>query len=273
MAAAGAGAVPATRYLTYRPAPGARLRLFCFHHAGGSAALYRELREELAPDIDVLPVQLPGREGRVDDVLPNRMDALVAELDEQLDTVLAAPYALYGHSMGALIAYELTRHRIGARPRAAAPELLLLGACRAPHLPNDLAESYQLPDDELADALAAIGGLSPAVLAYPKWLRAAVALTRRDLELCASYRPAAAEPLPCPVHVLSGTGDPLATAAQAAEWAAYTRAGLAAHEIPGGHFFPRESPIAFTDRLRLILADALPGAVRAAGPAAGGKRI
>ena len=100
--------------------PAARLRLFCFHHAGGSAALYRELREELAPDIDVLPVQLPGREGRVDDVLPNRMDALVAELDEQLDTVLAAPYALYGHSMGALIAYELTRHRIGARPRAAA---------------------------------------------------------------------------------------------------------------------------------------------------------
>lgn len=247
-----------TPYLTYRPALGARLRLFCLHHAGGSAALYRELRGELAPDgIDVLPVQLPGREGRIKDVLPSRMDVLVAELDEHLDPALAAPYALYGHSMGALIAYELTRHRTATRPRAAAPETLLLGACRAPHLPNELAASYQLPDDELAEALTAIGGLSPALAAYPKWLRAAVALTRRDLELCASYRHSPAEPLPCPVHALSGTEDPLATPAEAAEWAAYTRAPFTAHEIPGGHFFPRESPTAFADRARLILGDAV----------------
>lgn len=140
-------------YLSVRPATDARPRLFCFPHAGGSASVFTVLRNVLADRVNVVPVQLPGRERRLRDPLPMDMAALVADLDTQLDPYLDRPYALYGHSMGALVAHDLAVRR--AQRGASTPRRLLTGACRALHLLGRLRRRARAarPGAARADAL------------------------------------------------------------------------------------------------------------------------
>lgn len=228
--------VSGTAYLTSRPAADDRVRLFCFHHAGGAASAFAGLGRALAGRIDVVCVQLPGREGRVREPLPATMADMVAELDEHLDPYLTGDYACYGHSMGALIAHDLVARR---QARAASlPVRLIAGACRAPQLPAAFAAAYRESDAALVSTMLDIGGLSPLLLGRPEWLRAAVRLTRADLELCASRDTVPGEPLACPIDVFHGVGDPLVSLDQAMAWAERTSVSFAAHRFDGGHFFP-----------------------------------
>jgi surfactin synthase thioesterase subunit len=233
-------------------------RLFCFHHAGGSASAFAALRKTLAAEVDVVPVQLPARERRLRDPLPSDMADLVTELDEQLDPFLRQPYAFYGHSMGALIAYEIIRRR---RERLAGlPVRLLTGGCRAPHLPAAFVSAHSEPDESLLNTMLDIGGVSPYLLEYPEWLRAALSLTRNDLRLCASRTDSGVDPLPIPIDAFYGTDDPLVSADDAAAWQSHTTESFALHAIRGDHFFLlRDSSAVFAARLSEVLAHASGG--------------
>ncbi|WP_330315976.1 thioesterase II family protein [Streptomyces platensis] len=245
---------PGTPYLTSRPTDSARLRLFCFHHSGGSAAAFSALRGVLAPHIEVVTVQLPGRETRLRHPLPPSMADLVAEIDEHLDPFLTGPYAFYGHSMGALVAHDLISRR---QARGALPPVrLIAGACRAPHLPAAFAAQHAESDDHLVRSMLDIGGLSPELLRYPDWLQAAVSLNRGDLRLCASRDTTAVAPLPCPIDVFHGTDDPLVHERDARAWADRSTVSCRVHRFPGGHFFfLRESRAAFADRIAALLRE------------------
>lgn len=236
---ASARATPRTpsRYLAETPAPG-RLRLFCFHHAGGTTTAFASWRERLGPDISVVPIRLPGRESRVREPRVTDLTALTLDLDRELGPLLDEPYALYGHSMGALIAYCLTRHR--AKSGKTLPVRLMVGAYPGPHLSPPTEAVRRLPDPELGQWLVDHGGLSPVLLRYPKWLGSATALLRDDLKLCHSYEHAEGEPLDCPIDVFTGASDPLMTGELAAEWRGHTRAGFQVHVMPGGHLFVLE---------------------------------
>ncbi|MFF1924904.1 thioesterase II family protein [Streptomyces sp. NPDC058221] len=232
--------------------PGARLRLFCFHHAGGAASAFAPWRQALGPDIAVVPVQLPGREGRIREPRHLSMRALVAELNEALGPWLTEPHAFYGHSMGAAVAYALTRDRHSRG--LPLPARLLVGAFPAPHLPTGLEAVGELSDDLLAQWMIDIGGMSPDLLRYPQWLHAAVSLLRADLELCADpWHTRGADPLPCPVEVFTGRADTLVTARDAAAWEQHTEAGCSVHSVPGGHFFIRDESRSFLHLLRRSL--------------------
>lgn len=244
-----------TQYLTTTPAPEARLRLFCFHHAGGSASVFTALRNALAPHIDVLPVQLPGREGRLRESLPGSMADLVAELDEQLDPYLMGGYAFYGHSMGALVAHDLVARR-QARGDVL-PVRLVAGAARAPQLRPVFASAHADSDDELIAKVVSIGGMSAELARYPDWVRPALELTRADLRLCSTRSPAATPPLDCPVDVFHGVADPLISDPEARAWAARSLAKSTFYSFEGGHFFfLRESPTRFAVRLAEVLVPA-----------------
>ena len=225
-----------TPYLPFGPSAGAALRLLCFPHAGGTASVFTRWRGMFGDDVDVLPVQLPGRESRIRDELPKDMTALVDELELHLGDVLNEPFVCYGHSMGALVAYHLAR-RLASRGLPG-PRLLMVGACKAPHLGNRLVAAHDATDAELKQAVLDLGGLSPMLLEYPDWLAAALALVRRDLAVCATQRPDG--PVPGPVLAFHGVDDPLVSQMDMAAWSSYTAAGFALHQVPGGHFFVHE---------------------------------
>ncbi|MFJ7912811.1 thioesterase II family protein [Kitasatospora sp. NPDC096204] len=241
--------------LPRQPDPGdAPLRLICFHHAGGMASSFSTWQQQLGAEVAVVPVQLPGREHRVREARLHDFDRLLDELDEALDPLLDEPHAFYGHSMGGQVAFELTRRR-RARGREL-PERLLLGAAPPPHTPRQEIEPAMRTDEELTNWMAGLGGIPELVRAYPEWLAHAVTLLRDDLRLALSRVDRGQPPVPVPVSVLVGSGDPLIGAALAQEWARHTTADCRVFTLPGGHFFHRDSPAATLALIRSLLAPA-----------------
>jgi surfactin synthase thioesterase subunit len=231
-------------YLTREPDPNARMWLLCLHHAGGAASAFHDWQARLGPDVCVLPVQLPGREARVRESRVRSMRVLVERLDDALDPYLsdraAPPFALYGHSMGALVGFRLAQRRAARGARL--PTRLAVGAHPAPHRAHRLHGVPELPQRQLVDLLREIGGLPPELLRHPEWLDHALALIRDDLRVCAAdardERPQ--QPLPCPIDVFAGRDDPLLPVAEAAAWARHTSAACVVHAVRGGHFFTRD---------------------------------
>jgi surfactin synthase thioesterase subunit len=179
------------------------------------------------------------------------MAILTAELEHHLGPFLRPPYVFYGHSMGGLVAYKLTRLLLASgRP---APELLLVGACAAPHLPPVPPWLVDLPDDELAAWLISMGGMSAMLLNYPDWLQAATALVRDDLRLCRSYQDSDFPLLPCPIQAFAGQQDLMMSAEAVGAWAEHTQAASHLRQVPGGHLFIRDSASTFLPQLASVL--------------------
>jgi surfactin synthase thioesterase subunit len=242
-----------TGYLPADARERAGTRLLCFHHAGGGASAFHGWQERLGPAVAVLPVQLPGRERRVTEPRFTDIDTLVADLDRQLGPLLdEAPYACYGHSMGALVAYRLTLLR-AARGRRL-PDRLMVGAYAPPHLLAPITEALEMTDERLARWLADLGGMSEVILAYPEWVASALSLLRDDLLVCRSHRPRGDGPLACPIDVFAGEADPLLPLEHVSGWARHSTADCQVHTVPGGHFFIQESSSVFLPALASLLS-------------------
>ncbi|MGW3957087.1 thioesterase II family protein [Streptomyces sp. NPDC004752] len=232
-----------TRYLSRkRPddEPGPATRLFCFPYAGGGASAYRRWQRCLdAHDagVRVIPVQLPGREERFTEPRFTDLDALIDDMDAQLDEELSEPHLFYGHSMGALIAYSLARRR--QRRGAALPRALVLSAYRAPHLPAPPIADPDAGDEKLVAGLVALGGIPQTLLERPEFLSALLPVARDDIRLCLGSGAAPAEPLRVPLHLFAGHGDRLVTVDQVAAWRRHAGDGCELRTMPGGHFFVR----------------------------------
>lgn len=249
-----------TRYLSQTPQlptdgpTGAGVRLFCFPYAGGGASAYRRWQrglDEHGAGARVLPVQLPGREGRINEPRFTDLDALVEDLDEQLDEELREPHVLYGHSMGALIAYRLTIRRQSRG--APLPLGLVLSSYRAPHLPAPRIANPHASDEELVNGLAALGGIPRVILKHPEFLSALLPVARDDLLLCASAVAPGAEPVKVPLHLFVGGRDRLVTVPEVVAWRRHAGRGCEVREMPGGHFFIRAHEDTFLHELAALL--------------------
>ncbi|MEV6398567.1 thioesterase domain-containing protein [Streptomyces sp. NPDC051907] len=221
--------------------PEPALRLFCFHHAGAGALAFARWRPRFPAEVQVLPVRLPGRETRLREPRITEADQLLAELDAHLGPLLDRPYAFYGHSLGALVAYRFALHRArgGARP----PVLVGVGACAAPHLPTPLVEQSDQPDESLLAALARYGTLPPYLFERPKWLSILLSTLRDDLQLARSLREGSGERLPLPLYGFAGSEDLVATVPAVAAWRRYTSVAFDLRTVPGGHFFVRDAAL------------------------------
>src|SRR4051812_21915470 len=144
------------------PRTDAELRLFCFAHAGGGSALFRGWDRRLPAGVGVCPVVLPGRGARLREPPVNRMDLLIGPLTEALRPYADRPYALFGHSMGAAVAWEVARRFAGESPGP--PVLLFVSGRRAPHLPTSRRRFCDLTDDELLAELAKLNGTPAEVM-------------------------------------------------------------------------------------------------------------
>lgn len=232
------------------PRPAASLALACFAHAGGGPVAFHRWPAALPAAVDVLAARLPGRDARLREApiadWPELLDALAAAVAEASD----GPLALFGHSLGGMVAYELgVRLADAGRP----PELVALAGCIPPDLPRRLPRLHDVPDGELVAALGTIAGTPPEVLADDRLLALLLPMVRADLRLAETWPPAPPRPLAAPLVVFAGADDDVAPPAVVAGWSRYGAGAFTAHVLPGDHFFPRTAEPALLD----LLGDAL----------------
>ena len=224
----------------FHPAPAAKARLVCFPHAGGSASYFHPVSSALSPSVEVLAVQYPGRQDRRTDPLVDDLFVLADQLTEILGAE-PGPLAFFGHSMGAIVAFELAR-RLEAAGRP--PAVLIVSGSRAPSAPR--SATAPADDEALIEELTSLGGTDASLLRDPELLKLFLPALRSDYRALAAYRRPEGGPLSCPIVAMVGDRDHQVPAAQVEAWAAETDAEFELRIYPGGHFYLAEQAAAVT---------------------------
>lgn len=212
----------------------ARWRLFCLPYAGGAANIYRSWLQALPEEIDVCAVELPGRGSRIKERPYTSLSLLVDSLSRALYPLLDRPFAFFGHSMGALLAFEMSRHL--RRLYRLAPMHLFVSGHSAPHLPVKL---YALgsTDEEMLETLKRLSGTPAEVLENPDLMELLMPVISADFTLCDTYSYLEDAPLECPISVFGGTEDKEIEQHRLEAWREHTTGPFVLRMLPGGHFF------------------------------------
>ncbi|HEU4557491.1 MAG TPA: alpha/beta fold hydrolase [Longimicrobium sp.] len=218
-----------------RPRPGARLRLLLLPHAGGGASAFRGWADLFPEWVEVCPVQLPGRENRMREPAFERVQPLVEALAGVLAGWRDLPHAVFGHSTGALVGFELARH--AARTGAPAPVHLFASGRRAPDLPSRQPDLHQLSDDQLLAGLRTLGGMPQALLDHPELLQLLLPVLRADLAVTETYAATPGATIDVPVTVYTGDNDIKVNEDEARAWERHTTAAFRVRTFPGDHFY------------------------------------
>jgi surfactin synthase thioesterase subunit len=244
----------------FKPDPAARIRLFCLPSAGAGAQAYQPWKAQLPPWIQLAPIALPGRESRFRERPRTQVATLVAEMIGGLAPALDVPFALFGHSMGALLAFETARslRREGLRM----PEALLLSGYGGPRGAPPVPRLYDLPPAAFHAALVEHNGTPAEVLADPELLAVLDPVLRADMQLCETYDYVPELPLGIPITAFGGDVDPQVTRDDLVRWGEETSAPFTVTQLPGDHFYlvPQMAPLLqrVTESLSLLLASHLP---------------
>jgi surfactin synthase thioesterase subunit len=245
----GANAPTKAWFPYWKPKPEARLRLFCFPFAGGSAAAIHR-RVDFGPSVEPLVVQYPGREARFAEAPFRRVTTLVEALGPVMLPLLDRPFAFFGYSLGAFVTLELTRWL--RRTGAPAPLGLMLGACPPPALLRRKGV-YTLPNEQFVETLRGYGGTPPEVLAHRELLQLLMPMLRADIEMVETYFAAEEPPLSVPILALGGREDPEPTPQELEGWRELTTGDFSVQIFPDGHFFLLTAAEALRDTVERTL--------------------
>jgi surfactin synthase thioesterase subunit len=218
----------------FHPAPAGAPRLVCFPHAGGSASFYYPVSQALEGRADVLAVQYPGRQDRRAEPSPDSIEGLVDGLYPALRTLLDGPTAFFGHSMGAIIAFEVSR-RLAAQ-EGFSPTVLFASGRRAPSSVRD-EHVHELDDAGVVREMQQLSGTDSRLLADEEVLQMIMPAIRTDYKAIETYRCAPDVTVGAPIVVLTGDDDPKTTLDEARAWQAHTTGSFDLKVFPGGHFF------------------------------------
>lgn len=241
----GVGGAGGGTWLPPRRQGGVALRLLAFPYSGGDTSIFAPWAEELPRDIELLPVQLPGRGRRAAEPAFDDLGPLLAALVGGLAPVLTAgepPFALFGHSMGGIVAFELAREL--RRRGLPLPQHLCVSGRPAPQLPRRYGPLSHLPDAQFLGALYERYGYAapdgdPALDELRALMRPTI---RRDVMVSDGYAYTAEPPLPCPITAFGGLSDATVTRAELAAWQHQTSARFETRMLPGGHFYLDAEP-------------------------------
>lgn len=246
-----------------RSSPTARLRLFCFPYAGGGASIYSRWQESFPAEVELCALELPGRRARRREPLIRSGTSLVEATAEALSTLPELPFAFFGHSMGALLAFELALFlRRAGRP---GPRALFLSAAAAPHLPRRHAPMWNLPDEAFVQELRRYGGTPEEVFSEPAMLALFLPALRADFEVFDTYVYGGDRLSGVPVHVYGGREDVRVSPGHLRAWSEVAPGLQSVALFPGGHFYLHEQRAALIAALRRELQAHVPGASEATG--------
>lgn len=232
------------------PRPRARLRLICLPFAGGGTSAYREWAARLPDEVEVVAAALPGREGRIGEPALDSVDALANGVVDGLSRHLDRPFALFGHSMGAVVAFEVIRR---LRPMGLEPVHFFASGHKAPHVRTKRTpDCHSLPDDEFVAAVERLNGIPTEILENAEFMEMILPSLRSDFRAAETYAYRPGAPLRCPISAYGGLDDHEVIHEEIEAWGHHTSGPFRVQMFPGDHFFVNSS----RDRLlRAICTD------------------
>jgi surfactin synthase thioesterase subunit len=220
------------------PGPLRGTPLLCLPHAGGGAATFRDWNQDLPSSIECLAVEYPGRGARMHDEPFRRVRDLAESAAQALARWCEGRYFMFGHSVGALVAFEMAR--LLSR-RGHPPAHLFVSGCRAPHIAPTTGAAHTLEPAALRARLASWGGAPGAIVDDPELFALFERGIRADLEAAETYLHAGPEDLGVPISAFTALEDPLAPEPAVAAWSGYTSTYFALRRMPGNHFFLKDA--------------------------------
>nr|AHA12093.1 thioesterase [Streptomyces sp. CNH287] len=215
-----------------------KTQLFCLPHAGGNAVMFHRWKRRFGAQVRIHPIDLAGHGTRRGEPLLTSMEALVRDLTRQIRYLVDGPYLLFGHSLGALLAYELAHTlRDGTVDD---PVALLVSGRNGPAVPHPVPPLHHLPTAELLERLDELDGVPPPLLAEPELLDVFLPALRADARIAELYQRGDHAPLACPVRAVAGDVDPLSSVRGLHRWAEETTAECTVETVPGGHMVLEE---------------------------------
>jgi len=230
------------------PKPAARCRLLCFPYAGAGASMFAAWPRTIPPDVEVCAVQMPGREGRLSEPPITRWDEAVDNVNDVLMPWTDRPFAFFGHSLGAALAFEVARRF--QRDRRPGLVHLFVSGRRAPHLPPDERPTYNLPDEQFLRELRRLAGTPEDVLQDTEFLELFIPLLRADFCLSETYAYRHDAPLAVPITAYGGAEDETVPPEKLEGWREHTTSSFRQVIFPGGHFFVNEARASVLSELR-----------------------
>jgi medium-chain acyl-[acyl-carrier-protein] hydrolase len=241
-------------WVTYpQPRPQAKQRLFCFSFAGGRALNFRPWFESFPKMIEICPVEYPGRGSQMGSQPFTELKPLVEAIASALIPHLDKPFAFFGHSMGALVSFELT-HLLKSES-SLTPSHLFVSACRAPQLPPTRKPIYNLPESELKAELRRFNGTPEAVLENSELMEILLPILRADFAVVDTYVYTHKPPLECPIIVFGGLQDQVVSYAQLAAWQEQAVAPVLLKMFKGDHFFLHSDQTALVQSILQVLGN------------------
>lgn len=231
--------------------PAASMRLFCFPYAGGAAFIFRNWADHIPTSVELCPVQLPGRGERIAEPPYVNIPQLIDALADSLLPCLDKPFAFFGHSLGALISFNLA-HKL-SREHGLEPLHLFVSGRHAPQLPDLSPIVYNLPEEEFVAELKRLNGTPAEVLEHFELLQLILPRLRADFELCQTYQHQARPPLGCPITAFGGLLDGDVSREQLEAWAEHTSVTFSLRMLPGDHFFIHSSELMLLQMITLEL--------------------
>jgi len=221
-----------------KPNPQARLRLFCFPYAGPGASIFRTWSDGLPADVEVCPVQFPGRETRLMEAPFTQLSPLVQALAQALVPLLDKPFAFFGHSLGALVGFELARQlRKQPGQPAVQPVRLFVSGDRAPQIPQRNRPIHALPEREFLVELRRLNGIPGKVLENAELMQIMLPALRADFAVYETYVYSTEPPLNCPISIFGGLQDRRVSRGDLEAWRDQTSVSFSLRMFPGDHFF------------------------------------
>ena len=214
----------------------ASVRLFCFPYAGSTTVVYRPWVDWLPPFVELMAIEYPGHGKRLREKPFHKIPDLVQPLTQAILPLLNRPYAFFGHSMGALVAYEVIRQlqQLGT----ALPIHLFVSGRSAPHIPETVEPPlYTLPDEEFKQKLREFNGTPEEILNHDELMELLLPILRCDFEACETYKHIPGDPLPIPISALGGLSDESVPPDHIRAWQSHTSKQFRFHFFPDGHFF------------------------------------